>query len=181
MKKAKVIAIGSGAQNVVRNKKAQKLFDVFAIDCKEGCGNDVERGRAYGESVIESLDEFMAHSERETIFIVSTLGGGMGCGATPVVVEHLAAMEKRMIAIVTLPLAFEGGAKHDRAMRVVGTLTRHCRITVEINQELVMSEQKENTPMSKFFGIIDNEIYRLIEMHVRNNSWWTRLLAFIEK
>jgi len=174
MKKAKVIAIGSGAQNVVKNRKAQRLFDVFAIDCKEGCGNDVEKGRVMAESFLEGLDRFVDGGD--VIFIVSTLGGGMGCGATPIVVEHLADIERKMIAVVTLPLAFEGGAKHERAMRVVDTLTRHCRTTIEINQELVMSEQKENTPMSKFFGIIDNEIYRHIEMHVRKSHWWTRLL-----
>jgi len=176
MKKAKVIAIGSGAQNVVKNRKAQKLFDVFAIDCKEGCGNDIEKGRIMANSFLEELDRFVAEAPDEIIFIVSTLGGGMGCGATPVVVEHIADMERKMIAVVTLPLAFEGGAKHERAMRVVGTLTRHCRTTIEINQELVMSEQKVNTSLSKFFSVIDNEIYRIIEMYSRKNHWWTRLL-----
>lgn len=167
MKKTKVVAIGSGAYNVASSKKNTNRYEVLSIDKKDGCGNNAEIGKNAAKEFFESLDKFVADSDNETIFLISTLGGGMGTGATPVIAEHLTAMGKQLMSVVTLPFGFEGKAKLKRSLKTVNELSKNCNITIAINQEQVRRNLKKNTPINKFFKIIDEEVFRVINTHIK--------------
>lgn len=171
MKNVKVIAIGSGAQNIVSNEKAKRDFDVFSIESEMGSGNDEEKGRLLAESRLSELDHFV-NNTKEKVFVVSTLGGGTGTDGTPVVVKHLADNGFKVVTVVTLPLNFEGELKYNKSRNVVKELSKACLSTIVINQENYMKRLGDKT-IVEFFRIIDETVYDdIVLLRDKKKCWW---------
>ena len=174
MQRTKVIAIGSGAQNVVRGRD----FDVFAIEGKESFGDDVTGAIRFAEDLLPALDKFVENYER-TLFIVSTLGGCTGSTCTPIVVRHLAEMNKTVVGIVTLPLQFEGSLKRAVALYTIRKMCTKCSKTVVINQNDYIKRLPDIT-LAQFLHLIDDEVCEIIKQN-NKASWWSAMKNFFQK
>ena len=151
----KVIGVGGGGSNAVKNMYKQGVHDVSFAICNTdsqalaraeipvkiqlgeeglGVGGKPEKGKAAAEL---NLDEIRSLFEDETemVFITCGMGGGTGTGAGPVIAG--VAKEKGIltVGVVTIPFAFEGKVRIEKALKGVEEMRKNVDSLLVINNE----------------------------------------------
>ena len=151
----KVIGVGGGGSNAVKNMYKQGVHDVSFAICNTdsqalaraeipvkiqlgeeglGVGGKPEKGKAAAEL---NLDEIRSLFEDETemVFITCGMGGGTGTGAGPVIAG--VAKEKGIltVGVVTIPFAFEGKVRIEKALKGVEEMRKNVDSLLVINKE----------------------------------------------
>ena len=150
----KVIGVGGGGCNAVNYMHRQGLKDVSFLVCNTdrqvlikssvpsklqlgpglGAGGDPETARQYAEESREHIREAL-NDGTQMLFIAAGMGGGTGTGASSVVAEVAQEMGILTVGIVTIPFAFEGKRKIEKAMTGVARLAKHVDALLIINNE----------------------------------------------
>ncbi|MBQ2067549.1 MAG: cell division protein FtsZ [Paludibacteraceae bacterium] len=150
----KVIGVGGGGCNAVNYMHRQGLQDVSFLVCNTdrqvlikssvpsklqlgpglGAGGDPETARQYAEESREHIREAL-NDGTQMLFIAAGMGGGTGTGASSVVAEVAQEMGILTVGIVTIPFAFEGKRKIEKAMTGVARLAKHVDALLIINNE----------------------------------------------
>lgn len=150
----KVIGVGGGGCNAVNYMHRQGLKDVSFLVCNTdrqvlvkssvpsklqlgpglGAGGDPETARQYAEESREHIREAL-NDGTQMLFITAGMGGGTGTGASSVVAEVAQEMGILTVGIVTIPFAFEGKKKIEKAMTGVARLAKHVDALLIINNE----------------------------------------------
>ncbi len=150
----KVIGVGGGGCNAVNYMFRQGLSDVSFLVCNTdrqvlikssvpsklqlgpglGAGGDPETARQYAEESREHIREAL-NDGTQMLFITAGMGGGTGTGASSVVAEVAQEMGILTVGIVTIPFAFEGKKKIEKAMTGVARLAKHVDALLIINNE----------------------------------------------
>ena len=150
----KVIGVGGGGCNAVNYMHRQGLKDVSFLVCNTdrqvlikssvpsklqlgpglGAGGDPETARQYAEESREHIREAL-NDGTQMLFITAGMGGGTGTGASSVVAEVAQEMGILTVGIVTIPFAFEGKRKIEKAMTGVARLAKHVDALLIINNE----------------------------------------------
>lgn len=151
----KVIGVGGGGGNAVKNMYSQGIQDVSFAICNTdsqalnradvpvriqlgntglGAGGKPEVGRAAAE---ESLDQLEALFKDDTkmVFITAGMGGGTGTGAAPVIAKIAKDMGILTIGIVTIPFLFEMRPKIVKAIKGVNEMKANVDALLVINNE----------------------------------------------
>ena len=151
----KVIGVGGGGGNAVKNMYSQGIQDVSFAICNTdsqalnradvpvriqlgntglGAGGKPEVGRAAAE---ESLDQIEALFKDDTkmVFITAGMGGGTGTGAAPVIAKIAKDMGILTIGIVTIPFLFEMRPKIVKAIKGVNEMKANVDALLVINNE----------------------------------------------
>ena len=150
----KVIGVGGGGCNAVNYMHRQGLKDVSFLVCNTdrqvlikssvpnklqlgpglGAGGDPETARQYADESREHIREAL-NDGTQMLFITAGMGGGTGTGASSVVAEVAQEMGILTVGIVTIPFAFEGKKKIEKAMTGVARLAKHVDALLIINNE----------------------------------------------
>ena len=150
----KVIGVGGGGCNAVNYMHRQGLKDVSFLVCNTdrqvlikssvpsklqlgpglGAGGDPETARQYAEESREHIREAL-NDGTQMLFLAAGMGGGTGTGASAVVAEVAQEMGILTVGIVTIPFAFEGKKKIEKAMTGVARLAKHVDALLIINNE----------------------------------------------
>ncbi len=150
----KVIGVGGGGCNAVNYMHRQGLKDVSFLVCNTdrqvlvkssvpsklqlgpglGAGGDPEAARQYAEESRDHIREAL-NDGTQMLFITAGMGGGTGTGASAVVAEVAQEMGILTVGIVTIPFAFEGKKKIEKAMTGVARLAKHVDAILIINNE----------------------------------------------
>jgi cell division protein FtsZ len=158
MSQIKVIGVGGGGNNAVKNMYEKGIEGVDFIICNTdaqvlnrssvpikiqlgvklteglgaGCNPDIGRAAA-----IESLDEIKKILDKNTrmVFIATGLGGGTGTGAAPVIAKEAKDMGILTVAIATLPFTDEGEEPYKRAIDGLRNLRENVDSLLIINSE----------------------------------------------
>ena len=150
----KVIGVGGGGCNAVNYMHRQGLKDVSFLVCNTdrqvlikssvpsklqlgpglGAGGDPETARQYAEESREHIREAL-NDGTQMLFITAGMGGGTGTGASAVVAEVAQEMGILTVGIVTIPFAFEGKRKIEKAMMGVARLATQVDALLIINNE----------------------------------------------
>ena len=150
----KVIGVGGGGCNAVNYMHRQGLKDVSFLVCNTdrqvlikssvpsklqlgpglGAGGDPETARQYAEESRDHIREAL-NDGTQMLFITAGMGGGTGTGASSVVAEVAQDMGILTVGIVTIPFAFEGKKKIEKAMTGVARLAKHVDALLIINNE----------------------------------------------
>jgi len=150
----KVIGVGGGGCNAVNYMHRQGLKDVTFLVCNTdrqvlikssvpsklqlgsglGAGGDPETARQYAEESRDHIREAL-NDGTQMLFITAGMGGGTGTGASSVVAEVAQEMGILTVGIVTIPFAFEGKKKIEKAMTGVARLAKHVDALLIINNE----------------------------------------------
>ena len=150
----KVIGVGGGGCNAVNYMHRQGLKDVSFLVCNTdrqvlikssvpsklqlgpglGAGGDPETARQYAEESRDHIREAL-NDGTQMLFITAGMGGGTGTGASAVVAEVAQEMGILTVGIVTIPFAFEGKKKIEKAMTGVARLAKHVDALLIINNE----------------------------------------------
>jgi cell division protein FtsZ len=154
----KVIGVGGGGNNAVRNMYEKGIEGVDFIICntdaqalsKSPVPNKIQLGAKLtsglgagckpeiGEkAAIESIDEIRSMLERGTkmLFIATGLGGGTGTGAAPVIAKLSKEMGILTVAIATLPFQDEGEEPYKRAINGLFNLRKNVDSLLIIKSE----------------------------------------------
>jgi cell division protein FtsZ len=154
----KVIGVGGGGNNAVRNMYEKGIEGVDFIICNTdaqvlskspipnkiqlgvkltdglGAGCKPEIGR---QAALENLDDIRKILEKNTkmVFIATGLGGGTGTGAAPIIAKEAKEMGILTVAIVTLPFKDEGEEPYKRAIDGLLNLRENVDSLLIINSE----------------------------------------------
>ena len=151
----KVIGVGGGGSNAVKNMYRQGVHNVSFAICNTdsqalakadipvkiqlgqaglGVGGKPEKGREAAESSIHEIESLFDNDTR-MVFITCGMGGGTGTGAAPVI-AHVA-REKGLltVGVVTIPFAFEKRVRIEKALVGVEEMRKNVDALLVINNE----------------------------------------------
>ena len=164
----KVIGVGGGGSNAVMNMYKQGVHNVHFAICNTdsqslaqadipikiqlgnaglGVGGKPEKGKAAAESSIDAI-QTLFDDNTEMVFITCGMGGGTGTGAAPVIAGLAKEKGILTVGVVTIPFAFEGKVKIQKALQGVEEMRKNVDSLLVINNE-------------RLCEIYSNEIIRL--------------------
>lgn len=176
----KVIGVGGGGSNAVKNMYREGIHDVTFVLCNTdrqalasseipikiqlgrettkglGAGNDPEVARLAAEESIEDI-KGLFRDETQMVFITAGMGGGTGTGAAPVVARIAKEMDILTVGIVTIPFKFERQRKIVQALKGVEAIARHVDALLVINNERLL-ETYPNLPVKEGFRVVDETL-----------------------
>ena len=172
----KVIGVGGGGCNAVRNMQGEQIagvtFAVCSTDSKSvepspvpvkillgeglGAGGKPEVGRSEAEKNIADIEKLLSDGTK-MVFITASMGGGTGTGSAPVVASVAKRMGLLTIGIVTIPFYFEKPQKIIRALKGVDEMRKNVDALLIINNER-LCDVYADTPISvkESFARADN-------------------------
>lgn len=151
----KVVGVGGGGGNAVKNMYKQGIHDVSFVLCNTdsqalcrsdipvkiqlgktglGAGNDPMKGKAAAEESIDSIKELF-NDTTKMVFVTAGMGGGTGTGAAPVIANVAKEMGILTVGIVTIPFLFEKKPKIMQALKGVEEMKRNVDALLVINNE----------------------------------------------
>lgn len=158
--KIKVIGIGGGGNNAVRQMVEDKVKDVefYFINTELAMlnktkmenvlqiGKETTKGLGAGanpdmgeKAAIESKEDIKKLLEgTQLLFLTAGMGGGTGTGAIPVVAEIAQEMGIQTIAIVTKPFLFEGKLRSSRAGAGIEKLRQYVNSLILISNDKLL-------------------------------------------
>ena len=158
--KIKVIGIGGGGNNAVRQMVEDKVKDVefYFINTELAMlnktkmenvlqiGKETTKGLGAGanpdmgeKAAIESKEDIKKLLEgAQLLFLTAGMGGGTGTGAIPVIAEIAQEMGIQTIAIVTKPFLFEGRLRSSRADAGIEKLKQHVNSLILISNDKLL-------------------------------------------
>ena len=151
----KVIGVGGGGSNAVKNMYRQGVHNVSFAICNTdsqalakadipikiqlgsaglGVGGKPEKGREAAEYSLTEI-ESLFDNDTKMAFITCGMGGGTGTGAGPVI-AHVA-KEKGIltVGVVTIPFAFEKRVRIEKALMGVEEMRKNVDALLVINNE----------------------------------------------
>lgn len=151
----KVIGVGGGGSNAVKNMYKQGVHNVSFAICNTdsqalaradipvkiqlgsaglGVGGKPERGKEAAEASMTEI-ESLFDNDTKMVFITCGMGGGTGTGAAPVI-AHVA-REKGLltVGVVTIPFAFEKRIRIEKALLGVEEMRKNVDALLVINNE----------------------------------------------
>lgn len=176
----KVIGVGGGGSNAVKNMYREGIHDVTFVLCNTdrqalassdipikiqlgrettkglGAGNDPEVARLAAEESIEDI-KGLFRDDTQMVFITAGMGGGTGTGAAPVVARIAKEMDILTVGIVTIPFKFERQRKIVQALKGVEAIARHVDALLVINNERLL-ETYPNLPVKEGFRVVDETL-----------------------
>ncbi|MBR4846567.1 MAG: cell division protein FtsZ, partial [Bacteroidaceae bacterium] len=176
----KVIGVGGGGSNAVKNMYREGIHDVTFVLCNTdrqalassdipikiqlgrettkglGAGNDPEVARLAAEESIEDI-RALFRDDTQMVFITAGMGGGTGTGAAPVVARVAKEMDILTVGIVTIPFKFERQRKIIQALKGVEAIARNVDALLVINNERLL-ETYPNLPVKEGFRMVDETL-----------------------
>lgn len=176
----KVVGVGGGGSNAVKNMYKEGIHDVTFVLCNTdrqalmgsdipvkiqlgrettkglGAGNDPKVARMAAEESIEELRNLF-QDDTQMVFITAGMGGGTGTGAAPVVARIAKEMGKLTVGIVTIPFRFECQDKIIQALKGVEEIARNVDALLVVNNQRLI-EVHPGLPVEEGFRIVDETL-----------------------
>lgn len=150
----KVMGVGGGGCNAINYLYKQGISDVSLLVCNTdkmsldgssvpsklqlgtglGVGGRPALAKQYAEEDQERIREAL-NDGTKMLFITAGMGGGTGTGASPIVASVAKELGILTVGIVTIPFAFEGVKKINKAMEGVAELAAQVDAILVINNE----------------------------------------------
>ena len=174
----KVIGVGGGGGNAVKNMYRTGIQDVSFVLCNTdnqalakseipvklqigrnttkglGAGNDPEVARQAAEENIEDIRK-QFNDGTEMVFITAGMGGGTGTGAAPVVAREAKESGVLTVGVVTIPFKFELRPKIVQALKGVDAISKHVDALLVINNERIFDIYQNRSIVDAFHRVDD--------------------------
>jgi cell division protein FtsZ len=156
------IALNTDAQDLRRNKAANRIQIGENLTKGLGVGGDPQRGR---EAALESAELIKeAVLDADLIFITAGMGGGTGTGAAPEVAQiaktNTAAL---VIGVVTRPFEFEGTVRADQADQGICEMRKHVDSLLVIPNDRMRDIVGEDTTATEAYRVADDVLRQAIQ------------------
>ncbi len=122
MEYAEMIAVNTDVQSLASSVATNKVQIGREVTRGLGAGGDPELGYNAARESADELREAIAGAR--LVFVCAGLGGGTGSGAAPWVAQMAMESGALVVALATLPFAFEGKRRTAQAMEALQELQR---------------------------------------------------------
>ena len=181
--RVKVIGVGGGGSNSIsRLSKMGLNADLIAINTDEmhvrslnvpkkviigksmtrgrGTGGDMDMGERIARQSMSTL--YKVVDGADIVFVLSSLGGGTGSGAGPVIAELAKKSRALVVSIVTMPFEVEGKRRWETAQAAIERFrgVSNTMILLDNNRLLKLAPK---IPINKAFMVMDVLIGDLIK------------------
>jgi cell division protein FtsZ len=181
----KVIGIGGGGGNAINRMIGARVEGVQFLaantDCQAltsnrapvkvqlgakltkglGAGGNPEIGRSAALEDTEKVLE-MLHGG-DMVFVTTGLGGGTGTGAAPIIANLAREMGALVVAVVTLPFAFEGRRRRAQAEQGLAALREVVDTVITIPNDKLLHTVETGTPLNEAFMIADDILRQAVQ------------------
>ncbi|MEA3554554.1 MAG: hypothetical protein U9R39_09210 [Campylobacterota bacterium] len=161
--KYRFISINSD-YNALKNKKSQYKILLGEKSKKGlGCGGN----ELCGSSIVDkkTKDELYRYTKNiKNIYVIASLGGGVGSGASPEIINYLKTIGKTTIVFSILPFKFEGTKRIERALKSQNKIIKVSdKLYVVDNNKFLHYKDCKNNGMKSFFKTISYSIYKKLK------------------
>ena len=181
----KVIGIGGGGGNAINRMISARVEGVQFLsantDCQAlenseaplkiqlgakltkglGAGGNPEVGRSSALEDTEKILEMLNGSDM--VFITTGLGGGTGTGAAPIIANLAREMGALVVAVVTLPFAFEGRRRRMQAEEGLIALREVVDTVITIPNDKLLHTVETGTPLNEAFMVADDILRQAVQ------------------
>jgi len=158
---AEFYAVNTDKQALLLSKCKNKIQIGEKLTSGLGVGGDPAIGRRAAEESIDELAEIVDGAN--LIYIAAGLGGGTGTGAAPVIAELARQKGILTVAVVTMPFAFEGTQRQNRAKEGHATLMDVVDTIVTIPNDKLLQVIGKGTSMLEAFRVADDVLRQGIQ------------------
>jgi len=151
---AKTIALNSDAQHLSITKADERILLGYKTSGGLGCGGFPEQGIKVAEESTVEIERALRDSE--LIFLTTTLGGGTGTGASPVVAKIAKEVGGLTLGVVTIPFQVEG-TRLEKAKDGLQKLVEVCDSVIVIDNNR-LRKLAGNLPLRDAFGVANEQI-----------------------
>lgn len=151
----KVIGVGGGGCNAVKNMYAEGIVNVSFVVCNTdsqslskspvpvkimlgksglGAGANPEVGRSEAQNTQEDIKKLLDDGTK-MVFVTAGMGGGTGTGAAPVIAGIAKGMGILTVGIITIPFYFEKRKKIVKALQGVEEMRKNVDALLIVNNE----------------------------------------------
>ena len=151
----KVIGVGGGGCNAVKNMYAEVIVNVSFAVCNTdsqslskspvpvkimlgksglGAGANPEVGRSEAQNTQEDIKKLLDDGTK-MVFVTAGMGGGTGTGAAPVIAGIAKGMGILTVGIITIPFYFEKRKKIVKALQGVEEMRKNVDALLIVNNE----------------------------------------------
>ena len=156
---AKLYALNSDAQHLSITKADERILLGYKTTGGLGCGGFPEMGfQAAEESTVE-IEKAIGNAN--LVFVTTTLGGGTGTGASPVVASISQEIGALTIGVVTIPFDVEG-TRLSKAKEGLKKLVNICDSVVVIDNNK-LRVVAGNMPLKEAFGYANQRVGSFIK------------------
>lgn len=126
-----------------------------------GAGGDPKVGSA---AALESTKQIAAAlADADMVFVTAGMGGGTGTGAAPIVAEIAKANGSVVIAVVTMPFAFEMTRRAQNASRGIRALQPHTHTLISVPNDRLLKIVPEDLSLEIAFRLADDVLRQGIQ------------------
>lgn len=148
-----LIAINTDAQALNTTACSTRLQIGKRITRNLGTGGDGKIGRLSAEEDFDALQGLFRGMD--LVFVMTTLGGGTGSGAAPVVARAARETGAIVITFATLPFAFEGDRKMSQARQGLVELKDHSDVVIVIPNQALVGPESASASAEQAFRTTD--------------------------
>ena len=151
----KVIGVGGGGCNAVKNMYAEGIVNVSFAVCNTdsqslskspvpvkimlgksglGAGANPEVGRSEAQNTQEDIKKLLDDGTK-MVFVTAGMGGGTGTGAAPVIAGIAKGMGILTVGIITIPFYFEKRKKIVKALQGIEEMRKNVDALLIVNNE----------------------------------------------
>lgn len=123
-----------------------------------GCGGDPHLGKEAALSDSESIARIV--DGYELVFLISSLGGGTGAGASPIIAKIAKQSGCLVIAFVNMPFTFEGERRFKQASQSLEELREICDAVIPLPNDVLLQEEAAQESVLHAFSKADEWITR---------------------
>lgn len=141
--------------------KAHRFYFGKEITSGLGTGMNPELGEIAAQKEKEKISKILKN--QDLVILVSSLGGGVGSGATPIFAKISKKLGNLTYGIFTLPFRFEGEKKIEIAERTLRSLRRYLNTLTIIPNERIFQIIDKKTPLTSALSIINKNLTKSLE------------------
>ena len=155
------VAINTDIQVLKKSLAKTRIAVGTKITKGLGAGAKPEIGEKAAQESSEDLRNIF--KDTDMVFITAGMGGGTGTGAAPVIAQIAKEAGCLVVAVVTLPFAFEGTKRNQTALAGVDKLRAHVDTSLVISNSRIFDIVSKNTPVTDAFKRIDEVLKQAVQ------------------
>jgi len=150
----RVIALNSDAQHLSITRADERILLGYNTTGGLGCGGFSEQGVIAAEESATAIERSI--SDSDLVFVTSTLGGGTGTGASPIVAKISKELGALTVGVIAIPFDVEG-TRLDIAKEGLKKLVDVCDSVIVIDNNR-LRKIAGNFPLKEAFGMANKLI-----------------------
>jgi len=157
----KFIHINSDTQALKKKTSQYKIILGQDKNSGFGCGGNPKCGEKLVDGDFKSSLYKLIKDEKK-VYVISSLGGGIGSGVTPKLLSYLKTLQKEIVFVAIIPFEFEGQKRVKLAYSVLENIKEIVNDVIIIQNDDFLKENIDKDGIRKLFNSISTFIYRAI-------------------